>query len=63
MVLSAPVDQAVHDHDGPQYFLSFVLLDGTTVTRSYWPNSGELARGILLPIAFGNAVYTELGRP
>jgi len=62
MVLSAPVNQAIHEHEGTQCFLSFVLFDGTAVTRSYWPNSGELSRGILLPDAFRRAVLAGLAR-
>jgi hypothetical protein len=60
MIFSAPVDQAQHDHEGAQYFLSFDLHDGTAVTRSYWPGAGELSRGILLPRRFTAAIQEVL---
>ena len=47
MVLQSPVDQAHRDHEGPRYFLSFRLADGTSVVRSFWLESGELSRGIM----------------
>ncbi len=62
MILSASVDQLRHEHDGPQYFLAFVLHDGTAVKRSYWPESRELSRGILLPIDFRDTVLAGLPR-
>ncbi len=62
MVLSAPVDQTRVSQGGPQYFLAFHLKDGTVVIRAYWLNSGELARGILLPKAFGSVVAHALSR-
>lgn len=58
--LSAPVDQARQNQDGLRYFVSFALLDGTDVTRSYWPASGELARGILVPDDFTVAIEAAL---
>ena len=60
MVLSAPVDQTHVSQGGLQYFLAFHLKDGTVVIRAYWLNSGELARGILLPKAFGSVVAQAL---
>lgn len=60
MVLQAPVDQNAVNRGGTRYFLAFHLKDGTTVTRAYWLDSGELARGILLPKAFGTAVEQTL---
>ncbi len=56
MVLSAPVDQQFQERDSTTYFIAFHLNDGTAVSRAYWLGSGELARGILLPPAFGEAV-------
>ena len=56
MVLHAPVNQQYQERDSAAYFIAFHLDDGTAVTRAYWPGSGELARGILLPPAFGAAV-------
>jgi len=34
----------------------------TALTLAYWLNSGELARGILLPRAFGSAIEQALKR-
>ena len=56
MVLQAQVNQKYVSQGSAQYFITFYLVDGTSVTRAYWLNSGELARGILLPKAFGTAV-------
>lgn len=56
MVLAAPVDQSRQTTDGQRYFIAFNLLDGTRVARAYWPTTGELSRGILLPPAFADAV-------
>lgn len=60
MVLSAPVNQSQQSTDGPRYFIAFNLLDGTRVTRAYWPGTGELSRGILLPPAFAGAVASAV---
>jgi hypothetical protein len=62
MVLEAPVDQTSVSQGGTRYFLAFHLTDGTAVTRAYWLNSGELARGILLPRAFRTAIEQALKR-
>lgn len=56
MVLQAQVNQKYVSQGSVQYFITFYLVDGTSVTRAYWLNSGELARGILLPKTFGTAV-------
>ena len=47
MLLAAPVDQGNQDHDGPRYFLGIRLVDGTSVVRTYWLESGKLSRGIM----------------
>jgi hypothetical protein len=60
MVLGAPVDQNHASKGGTRYFLVFHLKDGTAVTRAYFLDTGELARGILLPKAFGFAVEQAL---
>jgi len=52
MVLKAPVDQNQQNMNNASYFISFHLKDGSTVNRAYWPDSGELSRGILLPSDF-----------
>jgi hypothetical protein len=36
------------------------LRDGFNVTRPYWPESGELGRGIVLPDAFRTAIQQVL---
>lgn len=59
-VLNASVDQDRRDHDGPRYFIAFHLDDGTTAARSYWTESGELSRGIMLPEEFRMAVGDAL---
>ncbi len=51
MVLDAPVDQTIRP-DGWQTFVYFHLKDGTTVTRAFWPEQGQLSRGIMLPKKF-----------
>jgi hypothetical protein len=60
MVLNAPVDQGIKERGSLQYFIVFYLKDGTTVNRSYWLDTGELHRGILLPDEFGQAVKSVL---
>ena len=47
LLLAAPVDQGVRKHDGLRYFLGLRLADGTSVLRAFWPETGELSRGIL----------------
>src|SRR5579872_4495796 len=58
-ILQAPVDQKRQGGDR-RYFLAFHLLDGTVVERAYWPDTGILARGILLPAAFEQAIKAAL---
>lgn len=60
IVLAAPVDQSRQPTDGQRYFIAFNLLDGTRVARAYWPATGELSRGILLPQAFAEAVASAI---
>ena len=60
LVLGSPVDQTHMTQVGIQYFIAFILRDGTTVSRGYSPDSGELYRGITLPEAFGTAVEQAL---
>jgi hypothetical protein len=61
-VLNAPVNQQLTDHSGASYFTAFHLNDGTTVVRAYWPNTGELSRGIVLPQEFRQTIEQALGR-
>jgi hypothetical protein len=60
MVLKAPVNQNYQSQGNERYFIDFHLKDGTSVIRAYWPDSGELSRGILLPSAFGIAIKQAL---
>jgi hypothetical protein len=60
MVLQAPVNQQLTDHSGARYFVAFHLKDGTTVVRAYWPVTGELSRGIVLPQQFRQAIEQAL---
>jgi len=62
MVLDAPVDQGRRDPENPHssYFIAFHLIDGTDVIRGYWPDSGELSRGIMLPGEFRSAIDEAL---
>jgi len=59
MVLEATIDQNRQGGNRP-YFIAFHLVDGTVVTRAYWLDTGELARGIVLPKAFGLAIEAAL---
>ena len=56
MVMNAPVNQSYQSPDTSRYFIAFHLIDGTATVRAYWPTSGQLSRGILLPPAFATAV-------
>jgi hypothetical protein len=52
LVDRAAVDQSKQPTGAPQYVIDFHMLDGTEVIRTYWPDSGELSRGIHVPDAF-----------
>ncbi len=56
MVMNAPVNQSYQSPDGVSYFIAFHLIDGTATVRAYSPDSGVLARGILLPPDFATAI-------
>ncbi len=56
MVLNAPVDQTVRLRGEEQVFIAFYLKDGTNVSRSFWIDTGELHRGIMLPDEFGRTI-------
>lgn len=56
MVMNAPVNQNYQSPDTSRYFIAFHLIDGTATVRAYWPGSGELSPGILLPPDFATAV-------
>lgn len=62
IILRAPVDQHRFSFSPARYILTFELADGTSVARSYWPDSGELSRGILTPLAFAAAIKQATAR-
>ena len=53
LVSNAKVNQNNDNHNGERYFIKFYLEDGSYVNRSYWIESGELSRGIMLSEEFG----------
>ena len=61
LVLKSPVDQSNQPGGGIQYFIDFHMLDCTEVIRAYWPDAGELSRGINVPGAFKRAIAQALG--
>ena len=60
MVISAPVNQDVRDREGEWYYLAFHLNDATAVVRPFWPESGELSRGIMTPESFRLSILEAL---
>lgn len=63
LLLAAPVDQTRQSaSDGPRYFLTFHLADGTATTRLYVPGDHEVARGIIVPDAFVSLMSSALGK-
>ena len=62
MILDAPVDPDQSVMDGTGYFVVFYLQDGTTVRRSYWPQTAEMWRGIHPPKAVASAVIGAANR-
>jgi len=58
-VLSAPVQQNIQPEDQLLYFIAFHLIDGTTVSRPYWP-AGVLGSGIMTPQKFRDAIIEAL---
>lgn len=62
MILNAPVDQSYRSTDSLRYFIAFHLTDGTATVRAYWPRSGELSRGILLPQAFASTIEGSVSK-
>ena len=52
LLLAAPVDQTHETGDGPQYFLTFALTDGTQVVRACFPASHDVERGVIVPDTF-----------
>ncbi len=60
LVLEAPIVVDERDRSGPRYFIAFHLTDGTESTHAFWPRSGELWRGLILPPEFAGAVVQAL---
>ena len=61
MVLQAAVDSSHDTASGREYLIIvFHLLDGTTVARTYFHDTGELHRGIMLPQAFADRIEAAL---
>jgi hypothetical protein len=56
MIGGAPVDQEASTRSDDRYFLVFYLRDGTRVSRAFWPKTGELSRGIMLPNEFSQTI-------
>jgi hypothetical protein len=56
MLLASPVDANRAGSGALRYFVDFHLLDSTSVIRAYWPDSGIMQHGIVLPKAFAQAV-------
>lgn len=49
MIGEAPINQQHRDQGKTHYLLTIYLKDGTSVTRTYYPESGEISWGIMLP--------------
>ena len=60
LALAAPVDQGRRDREGEWYHVAFHLEDATAVVRSFWPDSGELSRGIMTPKSFRASILEAL---
>jgi len=60
MISNSKVNQDRHDQSGPKYLIKFYFKDGTETDRCYWPTTGELSRGIMLPKEFRNQVEFAL---
>jgi hypothetical protein len=60
---AARVDQGRFEAgvNGKRYFLAFDFKDGTASMRAYWPDTGELSRGIWLSPFFRQAIEQALG--
>ena len=60
MTLAAPVDQERRDRAGEWHYVAFRMEDGTAVFRNFWPETGELSRGIRTPESFRAAILQAL---
>ena len=59
-VLGSPVNQSNRDNDGPRYFLGIRLVDGTSVVRAFWLETGDLSRGIRTDPVVTLSVWWEI---
>ena len=59
-VLGSPVNQSNRDNDGPRYFLGIRLVDGTSVVRAFWLETGDLSRGIRTDPVVTLSVWREI---
>ncbi len=62
MILEASVNQRNMSVGNKRYVLVFRLLDGTVVKSMYHVDTGELARGIMLPQDFRRAIDQAAGK-
>src|SRR5947207_1423410 len=53
--------QAEPAHGRPRYWLTLWLTDGTTLGRAYYPESGELMGGVVVPADFAKILERYLG--
>lgn len=62
MILRGPVRKpSAHTVGEPRYWLTLWLSDGTTLGRAYFPESGELMGGIVVPADFAKILERYLG--
>jgi hypothetical protein len=50
-----------HTVGEPRYWLTLWLTDGTTLGRAYYPESGELMGGVVVPVDFAKILERYLG--
>lgn len=60
LVEQGTVDQAVQPGGQTSYVVDFHMIDRTEVIRGYWPESGQLERGIHVPDAFRSIVESAV---
>jgi hypothetical protein len=62
MILHGAVRKpSAHTVGEPRYWLTLWLTDGTTLGRAYYPESGELMGGIVVPAGFAQILEKYLG--
>lgn len=65
LLATAPADLSPRpesERNGRRYFIELVRADGTSTTRAFWIDTGELWPGIDLPTAWRDAVQQALDR-